>query len=180
MFEYTYTKTAVNFKKLETELLEASLNIYEYYKKVGNSFTFYSDTAWSGAQQTQVGNVIANHNPSITLDSSSTGLSQTTSSNYQTKIEFMEYVETKRYYLNWYYEFNNSTTSNDFQGRVRIDNTVYSEINVEMQDSSSYYPCSGRIPVDLTEGFVTLALEYSRESGGTSRIRNAYLYLEEA
>ena len=106
--------------------------------------------------------------------------SSTTSTTYQQKLRLnVTNVPAGKYRLGWSYEWQHRNTSNDFRGRVQMnDSTTLMEHQQESQDAGSdqYIPTNWFTYLDLTAGSYFFDIDYNSSSNGrTSGIRRAKL-----
>jgi len=107
---------------------------------------------------------------------SSEAESSTTSTTYVNKLTYTTPTIPAGYYrIGYQFEWRRNTASNDFRGRVQIDNTsTIMEFNEESKDGTSWHPAAGFDIVQLTAGTHTIDIDYAGETtGNTSYIRRA-------
>lgn len=107
--------------------------------------------------------------------SSADTISTTTSTSFQTKLNFTTASKPAgTYRIGWYYEYNESNTTVDFFGRVLLDdvttlNTVRQEpseaAGVSFGNSDQSFTCSGFYVVTFdTDGTHNIKIQYNSES----------------
>ncbi len=97
--------------------------------------------------------------------------SSTTSTTYQQKLRFsVNDIPSGYYRMGWYYEWQYQNTSNDFRGRVQInDTTTIMEHQQEGKDTGAdqWAPVSGFYPTTLS-GSYNIDMDYCSSSNGVS------------
>lgn len=105
--------------------------------------------------------------------------STTTSTSYVNKLRLTTpALPIGKYRIGWFWEYRRSSGSNDWEGRVRLDESdVLSELNIEVKDTSNYFPASGFDEVEFTsEATHTIDIDYAGETiNQTSYMRRARL-----
>jgi hypothetical protein len=118
----------------------------------------------------------------------SEGVSTTTSTTLQEKLSMSANValvatgtEPEAYRLLWYYEYGYSSSSNEFEGRLQVDNKDDLHYVVDRPIATAtgtYSAASGFADMLLTSGTHTFDIDYrSSAAGKTARIRSARLSL---
>jgi len=82
-------------------------------------------------------------------------------------------VPDGKYRIGWSFEYQVSSNKEDFEARVRVDNsTTIAEFNVEPKDQSSYIPASGFAELEFgSNGTHEIDVDFASENNATSRIR---------
>lgn len=180
---YTYTKSSINKERLLSEFNRLSFSsLFEEYRYTGTQLSAYFSQSLTQTQKNEVDALVANHVVNPTKKAESSG--STTGNNdvypYDQKVSFTETLESGDYYINWYYEYNCDSSSKKFLGLVRYDGVDISEVVSENKDTMNYIPCSGRIPVTLTDGSHTFEIRFGINRDSRSvKIRKAIIYIEE-
>jgi len=110
----------------------------------------------------------------------SAGESTTTSTSFQQKLRMTTTsLPIGTYRIGWYYEWSFGSQSNDFLGRVQVDNTTtLMEHQQEPKDSNSDQstPASGFAYITFASATThDIDLDYCSNDGSTARIKNAKL-----
>lgn len=181
MAQYTFNNVNLILKKFNIELEMSGLSLsIDYYKIDDPDIIFYTNTDLTSQQQTDLQNLINNHNASLEYIKSSVNETKTNSTSFEEKLKIEEVTENKDYYINWYYEYGGSKTNNPIEAIVKVGNEIISHIVSESKDTKDRRPCSGRLKRTLEEGITTVTIEYKSTSSNTNVIiRNANLFLEE-
>lgn len=141
----------------------------QIYYNTNTKISYY----WNGSAWKRIGSAYF-------YETSDDTTSTTTSTTYQQKLRLsVTSVPAGKYRVGWYYEWQHRSTSNDYQGRIQLnDTTTIMEQREENQDSGSdqFHVASGFSYVDLTTGSHNFDLDYASSSNGVSTsIRRARL-----
>ncbi len=169
--------------EVEQESFGASL-LWIHRHHWSQDVDFMFSGSLSGAEQTTLGNVVANHtgaglNVEGVATPDSEGESTTTSGSFQTKLAYSAGVMNPDipYRIGWYCEVNNSSTSGRTEIQVDYDGNVIALPSIESEDTSDWVPFSGFFYLDAGTEVSTITIKYRRLSSGTAKIRRARLEL---
>ncbi len=194
--EYEYEKTAftslgandIHHGQLHQEIEDASITpTLRAIREHSSDVHFKFASALSGAEQTTLGNVVANHDGTgVDVEGlsvpDSEGQSTTTSSTYQTKLTYN--VGTLeggiKYRIGWYCEVCNSSTSGRTEVQVAYDGTVIANPSVEAEDDDDWVPFCGFYYLSEDTTVTNITIKYRRMSEGTAKIRRARLEIQKA
>ena len=120
----------------------------------------------------------------VVAEAESEGSSGTTGSTWLQKVSVNHTFESgKAYMIFWNFEWQNTSTSGDFDGRVQRNNIASSVMDMREEPadggSDQWMPRSGWRYLDGLTGSQTFDLDYRNNGSGTANIRKARLAIME-